>query len=673
MKRVFAHIGFSVAITLIILNFLSIKGAFVVLGVTSVLFAVFMIIGKTRRAVAVPLCMCSCVLASVIFISFYYGSFLPQHTLENKEAEIYFYITDIPEETESGNLYTVKTECILLENSPQNIKLSLYSDNKINADYNQLVKARVKFKSVADNGYKSYGRYADNIFLSAYAYDFIAVDETVGNSLAPVLKFKEKVIGYFLDNLEGDDAGLAIAMTTGCRNYISDDVYYMFKSCGIMHVIAVSGLHLSVFAGLLYFILKKLTCPKIPMIITTMLFVVMYMAFIGFTPSILRAGFMFLVMCLAKLSKQKEDTLNSLGFAVFLICLNPYSVTDVGAMLTVTSVLGIIAVYPKIKPNRKFKSNVLKYIVNTILLSIAVIITTTPVLYLFFGYQSLVFVILNIILIPLVQLYLYTLSACLAVSFSSLISKLVFYPAEFLSELILRILEYFSKLSFLMLDMNTPVIGIIIGFVIMFIGIGFIINKNKLRLTAALSAILFAVGFILNAALSAGSTYVKVISGNSTSALFVYDDKNAFAAGVEDYSQFSYISNIISSRNLKLCMVVDSDNSKYSRRLAEDFEAVNYIANYDYDGLVINSDNILSVSEFDVDLWHGFNVKYNYNNSKETIAVALTGFSFVFTDDYVDVTAYDEAFYSASVSDYDITYTVNDNGYIERRENGWLK
>lgn len=673
MKRVFAHIGFSAAITLIVLNFLPIEGAFVILVVTSVLFAVFMLIGKTRRAAALPVCMISCVLAAVIFIAFYYGSFLPQRSLAYKDAEIFFYISDIPEENDSGNQYTVKTVNVDIDNSPQNIKLSLYSDNRINADYNQLVKAKVKFKPSAENGYKSYGKYADNIFLSAYAYDFIVTDDKVDNPLAPVLSLKEKTINYFLDNLNGDDAGLAIAMVTGCRNYISAELYYMFKACGIMHIIAVSGLHLSVFAGMFYFVLKKLTIPKVPRVIMTMMFVIAYMAFVGFTPSILRAGLMFLVMCLARLSKYKDDTMNSLGFAVFVICLNPYSVTDVSAMLTVTSVLGIIVIFPKIRIKRNFKFNFLKYCADTFLLGISVIITTMPVMYLFFGYQSPVFVMMNIFVIPLVQFYLYILSASLAFSFSAVLSNIVFYPVKFLSFLLLKILEVFSNLSFLMLDMNNALMGIVIGFVIIFIGLAFIISRNKMKLTAVLSAVILVFGFSLNVFLSAGNTYVKVISGASSSALFVYNDKNAFAAGITDYSQFSYISNIVSTKNLEISMLIDSDNSKYAKLLADDFNVLNYAVSYDYKVENINCKNIVRLSDFNVDLWQGFNVKYNNENGKETIVLDLNSFSFVYTNDFTDVSVYDRAFYSDSVSDFDITYIINDNGFTERRDNGWLK
>lgn len=673
MKRVFAHIGFSFAITMIILNLLPIKGAFAVLALAGVLFAVFMIISKTRKAAAVPLCMFSCMLAAVIFISFSYGSYLPQQSLANKETEIQFYLADIPEKSDNGYFYTVKTADVYFDGAPQNIKLSVYSKNEIKADYNQIVKAKVKLKPVAENGFKSYGKYADNIFLSAYSYDFIVTDETVFNPLSPVLKLKEAVINYFLDNLVGDDAGVAIALVTGCRSYISDETYNVFKSCGIMHLFAVSGLHLSVFAGSLYFILKRLRCPKNVNVAITILFVILYMAFIGFTPSILRAGFMFILMCVSKLFRKNDDLLNSLGFAVFLICLNPYAVTDAGGMLTVTSVLGLSVIYPKIKVKRTFKYDFTEFIANSLSATASVIIATMPVMYLFFGYQSLVCIILNIFMIPLVQIYLYLLSFSLFVSFSPFASHLVFYPVKWISFLLIKILYAFSKLYFLMLNLDSPAVGAVIGFVLIFFGLSFIIVKKQLKLTALLSSVIFVVVISLSVFLSAGNTYVKIVSGSESSAVMVYDSENAFAVGINDFKQYYSFKNILRYRGLNLIMIIDDDGSKYSQMLADEFSAVNYIAGADAGNFDINAQNVLELSEFDIDLWYGFNVKYNHSGGSETVILSIYDFSLVYTNELISVSSYSAAVYSDAVSDFDITYMVNSAGFTERRENNWLR
>ena len=95
MKRVFAHIGFSFAITLIVLNFLGIEAAFAILAVAGVAFAVSVFFGKTRISLSVPLCMFAAVFASAIFISSYYSVFLPQKSLDSETVSAEFYIVDL--------------------------------------------------------------------------------------------------------------------------------------------------------------------------------------------------------------------------------------------------------------------------------------------------------------------------------------------------------------------------------------------------------------------------------------------------------------------------------------------------------------------------------------------------------------------------------------------------
>ena len=129
MKRVFAHIGFSFAITLIILNVFSIDAAFVILAVTGAAFAVSIIFDKTRKAKAFPICAASAFLACVLFLSVYYASFIPQSRLDGETVNADFYIIDFEEKADSGRFYyTVKTLSVDSTGAPQNIKTKFSTD-----------------------------------------------------------------------------------------------------------------------------------------------------------------------------------------------------------------------------------------------------------------------------------------------------------------------------------------------------------------------------------------------------------------------------------------------------------------------------------------------------------------------------------------------------------------
>ena len=176
MKRVFAHIGFSFAITLVVLNFFSIKAALVILAITGVAFAVTFAIKKIRKAVSIPLCMFSAFLACVIFITTYYGTFVPCEKLNEVTADAEFYIVDLEEETSFGYSYTVKTVSVNAADAPQNIKLYVRSDTRINAGSYQIIKGELKFWLVAENGFNSYGAFGEKVFLTSNLNSYSATD-----------------------------------------------------------------------------------------------------------------------------------------------------------------------------------------------------------------------------------------------------------------------------------------------------------------------------------------------------------------------------------------------------------------------------------------------------------------------------------------------------------------
>ena len=679
MKRVFAHIGFSFALTMVVLNLVSIKWAFVILGVTSAVFVVTMLIKKTRRAVAIPLCMASCMLAVMIFVANYYGNYSLQCNLDSTTVEAEFYIVDIEDKGENSYKYTVKTASIDaddVETVPQNIKIVLYSSTQLQADYYETMRGQMSLSLVAENAYQSYGKYADGIFLSAYLYDYTVDGEIINSPNRYVLEIKEALINYFLQNLDGDSAGIAIALATGNKSYISDETMDMFSTCGVSHIMAVSGLHLTIFVGLIYYLLKRIKCPKIPSLVITILFTLGYMTLIGFTPSIIRAGIMSIILYLSKFNDMENnvDPLNSLGFATFVICLNPYAITSLGAMLTIAAMLGIETIYTRIMPKKRIKNNILRYVWLSVLVSVSVFITTFPILYLFFDSVGIVFVFLNLILVPLTQVILVTILICLGFFAVFFLKVGAFFVLDLEANLMLFILEKFSALSIFVLDVDSIMIGVAIGAVFIFMGIAVLVNNKLMRVASILSVIIFGVTTILSTALSLNNTYVRLISGdNNSTAIFVYDSEHAFIAGVEEYEQYSQISSILKAKGLEVYMVIDTDGSDYSRQIAENFDVVNYVANYSYTYYDIYADNVLATTYFDVELWQGLNVEYDYYDGLATAYLTVDGFSIVYTNATVDTATTDLAIFSDAGLDNDIVYTFNDNGYIERRVNDWQK
>ena len=674
MKRVFAHIGFSFAITLIVLNLFSIKAALVILAITGAAFAVSFALKKTRQVISVALCMFSAFLACAVFITTYYGTLLPCEKLNETTAYSEFYIVDLEQETSSGYSYTVKTVSVDKEGAPQNIRLHVKSKTRINADYYQLIKGELKFRLVAENGFNSYGAFGEKVFLTSNLNSYSTIDKTIKSPNKYILEIRQSIKGLVEDAIGGDSGSIVLALLTGDKTDVSSSVKSNFRDSGASHIMAVSGLHLAVLSGSVYWFLKKIRTPKIPRIFISLAAVLFYMALSGFSKSITRAGIMMIILLAAKLFNEKSDSLNSLGIAVFIICFNPYAVTDAGALLTVTAVLGLAVINPQIRKLYQPKTKIFRYIYEVLTASVSVFITTLPVLYLTFGYVSLLGIFLNIVMIPVAQFTLIVAFQMVIFQWFTPFLRVFAFWAKLGASAMLFITEHCAKLPFAVKDISNPVFGIVIASVFILFGIAFIFSGKKLlkqctALSVAIAIVILAVSYALNF----NCVYIRVINGYYTSAVVVYDRENAVVAGVNDSSQYTTVKNLISANNLDVMLIIDTGSSEYSEKLTSDFDVLNYVSCKKTSGSGINCSNIINADDFDVDLWQSFNVKYHYNKNNIYVALKIYNSHFEILGKYDNYNSYEHVMYLNTVSDYDIVYTVNKNGLAERRLNQWQK
>lgn len=663
MKRVFAHIGFSTALTLIILNLVSVEWALVILSVASVLFLASLVIDKTRKAVSVPLCISCVIFACLLFVSNYYGNFVKQTSLNNQSADAEFYIVDIEKEYNTGYLYTVKTKSISADNAPQDIKLYLDSNTKINADYYEIIKGNVKFEAIADNGFDSHGSFADNVFLTAKLNSYEATGKRVKSLNKGILACRLDVKETFKRQLPKDEGALALALVTGDKSALRSEIIEDFRQCGASHLMAVSGLHLSVVSISLYWILKKIRVPKIPRIALSIIAILFYAALAGFSKSVIRAGIMMSVLYIGRAFKQKSDSLNSLGIAVFIICLNPYAVTDAGVLLTVTAALGVITISNEIKKLIITKNKALDFFFSALSVSFSVFVTTFPVMYFLFGTVSVVGIFLNIVLIPIAEAALVS-SAALALFRGALYISLVLREiSKAATALILAIVKYCASLSYSLLRINSVEIGLAICGVFVIFGIAFMIKKkNTFKIAAVLSAFIMIVTPLASSFVNKDNMFVREVGGYKGTAYILYDEEYAVVVGVEDGVQYNLIKGIIESSQLDVLMVIDTEKSDYSKKLTEIARVDNYIIKPDDSGVdEINCNNIIKICDFDIDLLPYLNIKYSYNQKTK--------------DCLVSARIYNSSFMlgSQTKNDYDIVYTVGSGGYKHWRINKWLK
>lgn len=595
MKRPLAFVGFSMAITLLVLNVVNYRYSKIIFGLAAALFAASLLINKLRQAKVAPFVFGAALLACLIFMVGYSDA-TEQKALDSHEAKTVFYIVDKVRESDGEYLYRVKTKSIDIANAPQNIKLKLYCEKKIDADYYEDLLGVIKYTDSYDNAFDSYGAYADKIYVSASL-----------DSLALSLNHKSKPVGYYVQkvreyikntinlHLKNDVGALSLALLTGDKSLLSDKAYENFKTCGVTHIMAVSGLHTSVICLGFYTLLKNIGVKRNLRTLLSLLVLLFYMAITDFSVSVIRCSVMITTLIFARVVNKKADTLNSLGLAVAIICLNPFAVTDASAVLSVLSVLGMLSIKPQLDSRFKPEGNnkIIKYIYDGVSITLSVMITTFPAVWIFFANVGFVSYIANLIVIPLAQL---AMAGSLLVSLLGFAKYICLVPAVLTyvpAKLMLIVTDFLaSKLGFLNFYVGNKVFIISYCIILAFAGVSMLAkNKVGFKRIAQLSLTLIILASFIGVYDSCVNSYVDISPANTVA---IYNSSAAVIVGANNKSDLYEVKRCLQLSNCDYVLFVDCkyDNEKLS-------------------ALTSANKEFLNKCDFNIDLCDTLNVKYH--------------------------------------------------------------
>ena len=200
--------------------------------------------------------------------------------------------------------------------------------------------------SLEPNGHTPFDSYfssyvADGTFHTLYAdsAEVLAYGEPDG-----LLAVRLAVSSMFYDNLSETAASVCRALVIGDKTGIDELFYGDIKASGLAHVLAVSGLHITALASAVYWLLGKLRVKRKIGLVAVLALTFLYVALCGFPPSAIRAFVMTAVFNFGSAFGLKRDGLSSLAFAAAAIMLfSPYSLMNVGFLLSVFAIFGIMA------------------------------------------------------------------------------------------------------------------------------------------------------------------------------------------------------------------------------------------------------------------------------------------------------------------------------------------
>ncbi|MEN9401038.1 MAG: hypothetical protein RL632_2141 [Bacteroidota bacterium] len=200
-------------------------------------------------------------------------------------------------------------------------------------------------------------------------------------------------------HLSGAELAISLALILGDNSLLDKAIRDSFTNTGALHVLAVSGLHISIIMEILMVVLALFSNVFSRKVAVIFLIGIMwwYASITGLSPSVLRAVIMFTVMSIAQLWGKNYDPLNTLLFTAFILVLwNPLTVFDIGFQLSFLAMLGIFLFYEKIESFWTIQQPVLRKVWQGTAIGLAAQVMTTPLSLHYFNQFPNYFVLTNI-------------------------------------------------------------------------------------------------------------------------------------------------------------------------------------------------------------------------------------------------------------------------------------
>ncbi len=395
----------------------------------------------------------------------YYGKYY------NNSSKIVATITQPLVENENTYTTQAKVEMVINDTVTQTVsgKLLLYFSKKDSITlpaYGDRIMLQARLQNIQNSGNPgafNYGQYMvfqqtqQQVYLSKS--NFILLQNTNSNKLYSFIFFaQQKVIAILKKYIVGNKkaTGIAEALLIGYKQDLDKDLVQAYSNTGVVHIIAISGMHLGlIYAGLVWLLarvpyVKKSKIATVFIILTSLW---LFSLITGASASVLRSAVMFTCITVGKNFFRQANIYNSLSASAFLLlCYNPFLMWDVGFQLSYLAIVGIVWLQKPIENLWFSKHWIAQKVWQMCSITIAAQILTLPICIYYFHQIPILFLLTNLICVPLSTLILFAEILLIAVSWfepvAFVLGKIIYWLTLFMNFAI----EFCNKLPFSLID-----------------------------------------------------------------------------------------------------------------------------------------------------------------------------------------------------------------------------
>lgn len=424
------------------------------------------------------------------------------------EVELIGTIISNKKEKEYNDEYIIKIDMCNKSRKFNNTKLIIKikkQKNKINnIKYGDKIILKGIFEQpTAQRNYKgfNYKEYLKSIEIYGIVYSNInqikLIKENNINIISSIAntitnKAKDNIVKRFPE----ESAQLIMGILLGAKDNIEESTIEQFRNSSLSHILAVSGLHISyIILGITYLLKISRISSRIAKIFS-IFFLIFFTIIVGYSPSIARACIMGCVSIASGIFFRKSDSITNISLATLIILiLNPFSIINIGFLLSFIGTVGIIVLNNNITIfmdkiyviKNNFVNNILSVIKPIISITISVQLIIFPIIVIYFGTISYTFIISNILTSHIIGLIIILGFIFIILSFISLnLSNIIICLLNILLSYLKNITGIISSFSISKLTVIRPNIFIICIYYLTLFLLNYIYtlyNKKSLRTT----------------------------------------------------------------------------------------------------------------------------------------------------------------------------------------------
>lgn len=361
-----------------------------------------------------PVFIFTCLYLSFIIIANqlgFYSSNIPKNIV-SQEVALTGIVDNIPESDEEKTVFVLRVSSGSVVPQNNRVLARCYFPQVSFAQGDILqIKGRLSLPNRAKNpGEFDYQKYLvrKKIYTILWVYDEKNIKKIGKKPVFIVLRWsnllREKILGIINKNLPAEESSVLAGLLIGDKTGLTDEIQKTFIDAGVMHVLVVSGANVGFIVALFYWLFRNvLRLRKDICWILSIPIIIIYALITGSNPPVVRASIMAIVFILTYLLQRNVSVYQSLLLSFLVILLfEPLILFDIGFQLSFTATFGIIFLMSKLIPSIKSLPRILFAVISISLVSVSAQLFVNPVMAYYFHRLSLVAIISNLIIVPLI-------------------------------------------------------------------------------------------------------------------------------------------------------------------------------------------------------------------------------------------------------------------------------